>query len=64
LSKNVIGGSAPLTLRATKEALRRLRQRLTADEGQNLLLLYHMSQDFRAAMNTFFGKRVPQWMGS
>jgi enoyl-CoA hydratase len=59
----IIAGNAPLTLRATKEALRRLRPRLTAAEGQDLLLLCYMSEDFREGMEAFLNKRAPQWTG-
>jgi enoyl-CoA hydratase/carnithine racemase len=60
----MIEESTPLTLRATKKALQRLRQRLTAAEGQDLLLLCYMSQDFRAGMNAFLGKRAPNGRGA
>jgi enoyl-CoA hydratase len=59
----MIEESTPLTLRATKKALQRLRQRLTAAEGQDLLLLCYMSQDFREGMEAFLSKRAPQWSG-
>jgi enoyl-CoA hydratase len=59
----IIAGNAPLTLRATKEALRRLRPRLAAAEGQDLLLLCYMSQDFREGMEAFLNKRAPHWTG-
>ncbi|AXS41409.1 enoyl-CoA hydratase/isomerase family protein [Breoghania sp. L-A4] len=55
---------APLTLRATKEALRRLK------EAQQLLLKDHdliemcyMSEDFREGMEAFLAKRKPDWKG-
>src|SRR5213075_1851917 len=34
----LLAGHAPLTLRATKEALRRLQPRLSGDEGEDLIL--------------------------
>ena len=54
-------GNAPLTLRATKEALRRLRDSLPADE--DLIRLCYTSQDFREGMEAFLGKRPPVWRG-
>lgn len=55
-------GQAPLTLRATKEALRRLR--VSSDvEDDDLILMCYMSQDFREGLDAFLNKRKPQWKG-
>ena len=54
---------APLTLRATKEALSRLQPRLTREQGEDLILMCYMSQDFREGMDAFLNKRAPQWKG-
>jgi enoyl-CoA hydratase len=59
----LIGSHAPLTLRATKEALRRLQQRLSREEGEDLILMCYMSRDFREGMDAFLNKRQPQWAG-
>jgi enoyl-CoA hydratase len=59
----LVAGHAPLTLQATKEALRRLRPKLPASEGEDLILLCYMSQDFREGMDAFLNKRPPQWKG-
>ena len=59
----LLAGHAPLTLRATKEALRRLQPRLSSDEGEDLILMCYMSKDFREGMDAFLNKRVPQWSG-
>jgi enoyl-CoA hydratase/carnithine racemase len=59
----VIAGNAPLTLRATKEALRRLQTRLASDDGEDLVLMCYMSRDFREGMDAFLNKRRPQWAG-
>jgi enoyl-CoA hydratase/carnithine racemase len=56
-----IAGNAPLTLRATKEALRRLRDALPPDE--DLIRLCYTSDDFREGMDAFLGKRTPVWTG-
>ena len=57
----MIAGNAPLTLRATKEALRRLRDSLPPDE--DLIRLCYTSDDFREGMEAFLGKRPPVWSG-
>ena len=59
----LIAGNAPLTLRATKEALRRLQQRLSSEEGRGLILMCYMSRDFREGLDAFLSKREPQWSG-
>jgi len=59
----LIAGHAPLTLRATKQALTRLQQRLTREEGEDLILMCYMSKDFREGLDAFLNKRRPQWSG-
>jgi enoyl-CoA hydratase len=59
----LIAGHAPLTLEATKEAVRRLQNRLTREEGEDLLLSCYMSADFREGMDAFLNKRAPRWQG-
>ena len=56
-----VAANAPLTLRATKEALRRLRDQLPPD--QDLIRLCYTSDDFREGMDAFLGKRSPVWTG-
>jgi enoyl-CoA hydratase len=60
----LIAGHAPLTLRAIKEALRRLQHRLSREEGEDLILMCYMSNDFREGMDAFLNKRPPQWTGT
>jgi enoyl-CoA hydratase len=60
----LIVGHAPLTLRAIKEAVRRLQHRLTREEGEDLILMCYMSNDFREGMDAFLNKRQPQWTGT
>jgi enoyl-CoA hydratase/carnithine racemase len=62
LSKQV-AGMAPLTLRAVKEGLRRLQNRLSREEAEDLILMCYMSEDFREGMDAFLNKRQPQWNG-
>ncbi len=60
----LIAGHAPLTLRATKEALRRLRTSgMEGAEDRDLILSCYMSRDFREGMEAFLGKRTPVWRG-
>src|SRR2546427_552846 len=50
---------APLTLRATKEAVRRIQahRRLAPGEGEDLIVSCYMSEDFRSAVAAFPHKR-------
>lgn len=59
-----IAGHAPLTMRATKEAMRRLTA-ATAEglDGRDLVTLCYTSADFREGMEAFLGKRTPNWTG-
>jgi len=52
---------APLTLRATKEGLRRLAQRDVEDS--DLILSCYTSEDFREGLEAFLAKRKPDWQG-
>ena len=59
-----VGGHAPLTLRATKLAMRRLRLAAMAEaEGDDLVKMAFTSDDFREGMDAFLGKRPPRWTG-
>ncbi|MBS0560698.1 MAG: enoyl-CoA hydratase/isomerase family protein [Proteobacteria bacterium] len=55
---------APLTLRATKEALRRLREAAPLPDDEDLILSCYMSRDFREGMDAFLNKRAPEWTGT
>ncbi len=58
-----VAGMAPLTLQATKEALLRLRPKIEHGEGNDIVLMCYMSQDFREGMDAFLNKRKPVWKG-
>ena len=58
-----VASHAPLTLQATKEALLRLRRTVEHSEGNDLVLMCYMSQDFREGMDAFLTKRKPAWQG-
>jgi enoyl-CoA hydratase len=58
-----IAGLAPLTLRATKEALYRIRERSRPEQGRDLILMCYMSEDFREGLDAFLTKRTPIWKG-
>ena len=59
----LVASHAPLTLQASKEALRRLLPQTAGEEGRDLILMCYMSEDFREGMDAFLNKRTPQWKG-
>lgn len=58
-----VAGLAPLTLRATREALRRNRAVRGPVDDRDLVALCYMSADFREGMEAFLAKRPPEWQG-
>ncbi len=54
---------APLTLQATKEGLRRLRQATSRIDGDDLIVQCYSSNDFKEGLEAFLAKRPPQWTG-
>jgi enoyl-CoA hydratase len=59
-----VASQAPLTLRVTKEALRRIKEKMTPEEDRDLILMCYMSGDFREGMDAFLNKRTPNWKGT
>ena len=57
-----VAAHAPLTLRATKEGLRRLVTS-PGDAGEDLIVMCYTSADFREGIEAFLGKRPPNWQG-
>lgn len=60
---DTLKGHAPLTMRATKQALLRLRRTFTPGEDRDLITSCYMSADFREGMEAFLNKRKPNWRG-
>ena len=59
-----VAALAPLTLWATKEALRRVREKMSLVDGDSdLILACYMSQDFKEGIEAFLTKREPHWKG-
>ena len=60
-----IAANAPLTLRVTKEMIRRVlaKRRLAHGEDADLVELCYTSADFREGVTSFLAKRKPHWRG-
>ena len=59
-----IATRAPLTLRATKAAMRRIKEKMTPEEDNDMILSCYMSHDFQEGMDAFLNKRPPKWTGT
>jgi enoyl-CoA hydratase/carnithine racemase len=60
-----IAAHAPLTIRATKEMIRRIQvhRRLDAADAEDLIALCYSSADFKEGVAAFLAKRQPRFMG-
>jgi enoyl-CoA hydratase len=59
-----VASLAPLTLWATKEALRRVRDTMMPEGGDSdLIIKCYTSRDFKEGVEAFLAKRKPSWMG-
>ena len=59
-----VASQAPLTLQVTKEALRRIKEKMSPEDDRDLILKCYMSRDFREGMDAFLNKRPPKWTGT
>ncbi len=59
-----VASLAPLTLWATKEALRRVRDAMLPDGADSdLIVRCYTSRDFKEGVEAFLAKRKPSWIG-
>jgi enoyl-CoA hydratase/carnithine racemase len=61
-----IAANAPLTIRATKEMVRRVvaKRRLAAGEDNDIVEMCYTSRDFHEGVTAFLAKRKPVWSGT
>jgi len=55
---------APITLRVTKEAIRRIQEQRRGRGGEDLIATTYTSRDFQEGVRAFLEKRTPRWTGT
>jgi enoyl-CoA hydratase/carnithine racemase len=58
-----VASHAPITLRVTKEAIRRIQDARPLPDGSDLIGATYGSADFREGVRAFVDKRPPRWTG-
>jgi enoyl-CoA hydratase/carnithine racemase len=59
-----MAGHAPLTMKATKQALNRLRKHAASQvPDEDLIVECYTSRDFRHGLEAFLAKQTPTWQG-
>ncbi len=63
---DAIAANAPLTIRASKEMIRRIHEhrRMESSLGRDLIVSCYASADFREGIAAFLGKRPARWTGA